>query len=825
MAYSPKQTYPGATEADPNYQGDKFKNNSQPTVNDGSPLRAEDRNQRLALDEAVMNAAGMKYNGQADTPQDSQMFAAYKAALGNGANLLSNHNFLIPSPDDSQPAPDATPRSYPAGFEVFAGVFANETTGVSNLTYINGRVSFSGGDINFEVSNNNGLDRVTDFVASVADFEGKPRTRGVSFSLVGNSYRVTVGVDALTDTDGNDTFLGSVKLEQGLVATGHDVGSLSLWNLADHTDLVFDSVDDAKSGGSLSESMLNSRTVMVETKSYYDTSAGNKPLGGAKYLASSLVYIRNSLGDPSWIPDGYGSNYISGIGSGTDYVIYLLGDVLDLYQYGFKLDGTDETAKFNAIALDGRPVVQSGGNLGVKDAQLLTIDFECSSNSKITCLTPDGLGDAYDTFKITGDDARVIINGTLDCNNSGITSFNFTGHNPDFYLRKSINCSIKSGSSTFTGVALFTGNNSKFKGYGEQFLRNGVSFTDIPAAPRLFTVQGTAEDYYCEYSITKGATDNFVVGASTISGRCDLVYSTGCLDNSVYHLGGKLSLGAVHHIDGQDEVVVSEGDLSCDSITVRGYALSVIGWQNASRVTISKIDWDDEGKKSSSGQYSGNIFRQRPLNTSSGRVKIGNIDAKYTGNNLCSVGSGNGTTDRLTVSNMDVLFRADTNNSGLNMNSWMALNGVRSFAIKDWTVNIFDVNGTFTSSDRFEGSAGTLSGPTTWDSIKIQTTNSSGFGSHGFRFRNAAQEFFESYGAVWQASIPSIEGSNFSASSGVDMAESYPTSGTWNAGKTLHRRNLNPTSPEQEKAVKWQCVTSGSPGQWVQESAKVVNVP
>ena len=223
MAYSPKQTYPGATEADPNYPGDKFKDNSQPTVNDGSPLRAIDRNQRLALDEAVMNAAGMDYNGQADTPQDSQMFAAYKAALGNGANLLSNHNFLIPSSDSSQPAPDSTPRSYPAGFEVFAGAFANETTGVNSLTYIDGRVSFSGGDLNFEVPNAGGLEHVTDFVASVADFDGKPRTRGVSFSLIGDSYRVTVGVDALTDASGDDTPLGSVKLEQGSVATRHDV--------------------------------------------------------------------------------------------------------------------------------------------------------------------------------------------------------------------------------------------------------------------------------------------------------------------------------------------------------------------------------------------------------------------------------------------------------------------------------------------------------------------------------------------------------------------------------------------------------------------------
>ena len=159
---------------------------------------------------------------------DASQFATL--ADTNGTNLLSNHNFLIPSPDDSQPAPDSTPRSYPPGYEVFAGVFANETTGVSSLTYIDGRVSFSGGDLNFEVPNTGGLEYVTDFVASVADFDGKPRTRGVSFALVGSIYRVKVGVDALTDTDGNDTLLGSVKFEQGKVATGHEVNALSVNN-------------------------------------------------------------------------------------------------------------------------------------------------------------------------------------------------------------------------------------------------------------------------------------------------------------------------------------------------------------------------------------------------------------------------------------------------------------------------------------------------------------------------------------------------------------------------------------------------------------------
>ena len=252
MSYGPNQMYPGATELDPNYPRDKFKDNNPSTTNNGTPLKAIKENQDLTLETAVMNDAGFEYNGLPDTPQDSQLFKAYKASLGNGANLLSNHNFLIQTSDDSQPLPSATPTSYPPGHQIFSGVFANETTGITNLTYIDGRVSFSGGDLYFAVPNAGAIERLTDFAASVADFDGKPRTRGVSFSLVGDEYRVTVGVDALEDAGAVLTPLGSVKFEQGSVATGHGVGALSTGNLSDYTDIVY----NASSGKSAVENMI-----------------------------------------------------------------------------------------------------------------------------------------------------------------------------------------------------------------------------------------------------------------------------------------------------------------------------------------------------------------------------------------------------------------------------------------------------------------------------------------------------------------------------------------------------------------------------------------
>lgn len=134
-------------------------------------------------------------------------------------NLLSNHNFLTQRSGHTQPPPSSTPTSYPSGYELFQGVFANESIGITNLTYIDGRVSFSGGSLYFSVPNTGGLEKITKFAASVADFNGKPRQMpNSSWSLVGDNYRVTVGV---ADLAGGP--LGSVKFEQGSVATGHEL--------------------------------------------------------------------------------------------------------------------------------------------------------------------------------------------------------------------------------------------------------------------------------------------------------------------------------------------------------------------------------------------------------------------------------------------------------------------------------------------------------------------------------------------------------------------------------------------------------------------------
>ncbi|AUR87379.1 hypothetical protein NVP1100O_38 [Vibrio phage 1.100.O._10N.261.45.C3] len=325
MAYSPSEKYPGAVDVDPDYQGGKFRDNNPSTTNNGSPLKAIDRNELLARDEAIMNDAGFEYSGVADTPQDSQLFKAYKASLGNGANLLSNHNFLIQTPDDSQPLPSATPTSYPPGHQIFSGVFANETTGITNLTYIDGRVSFSGGDLYFSVPNTGAIARLTSdqLTASVADFDGKPRTRGVSFSLVGDDYRVTVGIDALEDASANSTPLGSVKFEQGIVATGHNTQSSK--GEAYSFNSVQDVIDNIPQIGS---------KVAVE-----DYIGGATP-NGSGYLFFKVVPAGTGAAD--------GGRYID-VPGGVYQLEQIMKIKVDMKDYG-AIAGIDQTALIQTVS-------------------------------------------------------------------------------------------------------------------------------------------------------------------------------------------------------------------------------------------------------------------------------------------------------------------------------------------------------------------------------------------------------------------------------------------------------------------------------------------
>ncbi len=127
--------------------------------------------------------------------------------------------------------------------------------------------------------------------------------------------------------------------------------SIESYQLIGLTGLEFNSVEQAKSGLNLSAQILDSRDVQVETSSYYAFAPDTARFGGASYLASTLERVRSYLGNSTWVPDGYGSHYIS-LGNGSTYVLWITELERNVAHYGAINGGSDDSASVIAMLDD-----------------------------------------------------------------------------------------------------------------------------------------------------------------------------------------------------------------------------------------------------------------------------------------------------------------------------------------------------------------------------------------------------------------------------------------------------------------------------------------
>ncbi|AUR83526.1 tailspike protein [Vibrio phage 1.036.O._10N.286.45.C3] len=132
---------------------------------------------------------------------------------GNITSIVSNRNLitnsLFSNPGSVANHPDATPRSYSAGDEVFQGVYA--VSNISGVTYIN--ESLDGvGQLYVDIYKTEKQKLSTaEYIASIASSNLIPSESGASFIDNGDYWRVTF--------DMKNTF--SVKFERGISATSH----------------------------------------------------------------------------------------------------------------------------------------------------------------------------------------------------------------------------------------------------------------------------------------------------------------------------------------------------------------------------------------------------------------------------------------------------------------------------------------------------------------------------------------------------------------------------------------------------------------------------
>lgn len=496
--------------------------------------------------------------------------------------------------------------------------------------------------------------------------------------------------------------------------------------------------------------------------------------------------------------------------------------------FGIPLDGTDGSAVVVAAAALGVTLEINSGVFGVLQATTSnTLRMLVKSGATLKMLDQGAVGSSTQNIKTTGAGSSIVINGIIDGNNTGISGVSMECDDAFFYCKKAIGFSIKTDSATNVSVCRAVGNNAIVYGYGEQFNRNGISTAVNPNAPRMFSVEGASDNYYVPYSTTDGASGSLIIGSGTGEGVCDLISSRNAVDNALYLLGGKLTLGDIIHVDGNDECIVTKGDLTVTgTVKVRGYCIAPINLDNAGNTVVNAIDWDDEGARNGGGDYSGNIWRLRSGNIASGDLTIGTVKAVYEGNSLW--GGLTGTMGRVTIGDGDVLFKARSANPDVSLSNFAKITAASSFNIGPLKVRVEDTDAAYTGSDRFEfANAAAISAQSFLDGFEMYPTLADGsIGPHQLRWRNAAQELVTTRGQNWTNAVspPAIEQSSLADNSGVDTIETVPTSGVWNVGKRLMRRNVGAEVTPILKATEWQCITSGSPGSWVSISATVENV-
>lgn len=225
---------PRANGPDGNYPYGSLKNESLPDANDGTPLDKDWGNDMVGFTDALLDEAGIIPSGDPDTVLVSQRLEALKhvaTTVSEHTNLLTNFNFSVETPDDSQTKPNATPETYVADHQVFFGWFADDATGVTDLTYNNGVINFTAGSIYQEITFDGGLEAIgSTIIASIAGADLIGTASNVTLTNTGTAWKVTI-------ESGSSNVL-SAKLEDGDVISGHTALSAEGAVNANHAALI-----------------------------------------------------------------------------------------------------------------------------------------------------------------------------------------------------------------------------------------------------------------------------------------------------------------------------------------------------------------------------------------------------------------------------------------------------------------------------------------------------------------------------------------------------------------------------------------------------------
>lgn len=166
----------------------------------------------------IVELAGVFYKSNIDSNSvapPSAGWGAYSiAGAGDGKYLTTNFNFSVATPDPLITPPDATPRNYNAGNQIFFNWFV-ATGGAVGITYNNGVANTTtSGVIYQDVAKTGALQYAGAVTGSQASTDLIGSETGVTVTDEGASWRISIDLAVASN-------VMSGKLENGPFITGH----------------------------------------------------------------------------------------------------------------------------------------------------------------------------------------------------------------------------------------------------------------------------------------------------------------------------------------------------------------------------------------------------------------------------------------------------------------------------------------------------------------------------------------------------------------------------------------------------------------------------
>lgn len=280
------------------------------------------------------------------------------------------------------------------------------------------------------------------------------------------------------------------------------------------------------------------------------------------------------------------------------------------------------------------------------------------------------------------------------------------------------------------------------------------------------------------------------------------LYAEGLSDNGIYAFNNHyVNVGEVVYEGDEEPVVNDRAFMEIDKITAIGRCFSVLRCQSAAFMHVGTIVGRAPAGITTDIDKLSNlprgVYEHRSGNATTGEIYIDNVVGEFT-ESLVKTGFGSGTTDLLSIKNIDVkvYWENQVRNPNWNVQNWLNYGGVLQMFIGDANIQIFDVYNELTGSTFFIGQWGSSAGRpiSIINNLNVSLTDNLGIPSLlGAAFRgNPQQENLIIHNGRWQTNVgPYLRDVEYGSPNTFGNSTLPTTTSWWHQGQSFLNSQWN----------------------------------